>query len=329
MLAVCFSQIAFGQVVAPTPETGRGYLVGPGDEITGKVLGETQFDFVARIDEDGKFQVPFFEKEIYAKCRTEKEIRADVSKLLSKYLKNPQFSVQITERKSRPPASIYGEVKSPQQVDLRRKATLLELLSFAGGVTEEAGGTIQVFRTQTSMCAEDVKENVWVAEKIAGTENSESVSLVPSRTFTLKNLKLGREESNPVIYPGDVIVVQRAAPIYVTGEVNNPQGIFLKEGGVTLTEAIAKIGGVRREAKTKNIKIYRLKANSKEREIIAANYDLIKKGQQKDPLLEPYDIVEVDKAKKNLAETILEMATGTVRNVVGSFGSNLPVRILY
>ena len=51
-------------------------------------------------------------------------------------------------------------------------------------------------------------------------------------------------------------------------------------------------------SETKDIKIYRLKPNSKDREIIAANYDLIRKQQQKDIMLQPYDIVEVDKARK-------------------------------
>ncbi|MEJ7699966.1 MAG: hypothetical protein WKF71_10025 [Pyrinomonadaceae bacterium] len=68
-------------------------------------------------------------------------------------------------------------------------------------------------------------------------------------------------------------------------------------------QALAMVGGVRREAKTKDIKIYRLKANSKDRETISVNYDSIKKGQQKDVMLEPYDIVEVDKAKKSIQQS--------------------------
>jgi protein involved in polysaccharide export with SLBB domain len=76
--------------------------------------------------------------------------------------------------------------------------------------------------------------------------------------YSLTNLRQGKDEANPIIYPGDVIVVQKAAPVYVTGEVIAPQGIFLKEGGTSLTEAIAKVNGARREAKTKDIKIYRL-----------------------------------------------------------------------
>ena len=66
------------------------------------------------------------------------------------------------------------------------------------------------------------------------------------------------------------------------------------------------VGGVNREAKTKEIKIYRLKENSKDREVIAVNYDLIKKGEQKDVMLEPYDIVEVDKSKKSIGQIIFE-----------------------
>src|SRR5215210_6335215 len=111
ILIIGLFQAAFGQDIMATPETPKGYLVGPGDVITGKVLGDEEFNFVATVDEDGKIQVPFFEQGISAECRTEKELRTDVVALLSKYLKNPQVTVQVTERNSRPPATIYGEVR--------------------------------------------------------------------------------------------------------------------------------------------------------------------------------------------------------------------------
>ncbi|MEP7147345.1 MAG: SLBB domain-containing protein [Acidobacteriota bacterium] len=312
---------AHGQPLPVDAVAQKGYLIGPGDEITAKVLGESQFDFVASVDENGKVEVPFFDKPIMAKCLSERDLRTEVTKLLSRYLRNPQISLRVTDRKSRPPATIYGEVRTPQQVVLTRRATLLELLSFSGGVNEEAGGMIQVFRTRPPVCEDDAADADW--------KNSGDDLDVPSRMYSLASLKLGLEEANPVIYPGDVIVVQKASPVYITGEVVTPQGIFLKEGGVSLSEAIAKIGGVRREAKTKDIKIYRLKSNSKDREIIKANYDLIRKGEQKDIMLEPYDIVEVDKAKKNIAQTILEIALGAGRTALGGFGNALPTRVLY
>jgi polysaccharide export outer membrane protein len=321
-LALC--GISFGQENSDKPAPPQVnlpqeqvYLVGPGDVITGKVLGEEQFDFTATIDEDGKIEVPFFEQPIMAKCRSERELRTDVTKLLSKYLRNPLVSVRITERKSRPPATIYGEVKTPQQVVLTRKATLLELLSFSGGVTENAGGMIQVFRTQTPICSDNTKDNDWIAEN-GGLD-------VPSRIYSLSSLRQGLDEANPIIYPGDVVVVQKAAPVYITGEVRLPTGIFLKEGGLSLSQAVAMVGGVNREAKTKDIKIYRQKANSKDREVISANYDLIKKGTQKDVMLEPYDIVEVDKAKKSLKDIVL----GIILKTADVIPQALPTRILY
>ncbi|MGI8638704.1 MAG: SLBB domain-containing protein [Pyrinomonadaceae bacterium] len=321
ILTVSLFQIAIGQEAPANPDQS-GYLVGPGDEIVGKVLGEPQFDFVATIDEDGKFQVPFFDQGVMAKCRTEKELRSDVRQLLSKYLKSPLVSVNVTKRNSRPPATIYGEVRQPQRVDLQRKATLLELLSFSGGVTEDAGGIIQVFRTRPPMCGDASQEAEWKSGTNDGFD-------VPSRLYSLSSVKQGREDANPIIYPGDVIVVLKALPVYITGEVASPQGLYLKENGLTLTEAIAKIGGVRREAKTKDIKIYRLKDNSKERQVIAVNYDSIKKGTQKDVLLEPYDIVEVDKSKKSVLQIAMEIATGAARTGISSVSGGLGTRILY
>lgn len=306
-----------GNVKAPV-----NYLLGPGDVIEGKVLGESTFDFVASVDEDGNIEVPFFDQPVMAKCRSERELRADVTKLVSKYLRSPLVSVRITERKSRPPATIFGEVRTPQQVILTRKTSLLEVLSFSGGVTEDAGGMVQVFRTQTPMCSDNTENDAW---KSATGENLD----VPSRMYSLSSLRLGLEEANPLIYPGDVVVVQKAAPVYITGEVNQPVGLLLKEGGLSLSQAMAMVGGVRREAKTKDIKIYRLKPNTKDREVISVNYDLIKKEKQKDVMLEPYDIVEVDKSKKSIGQIAFEVITGAGRQGLSAVTSGLGTRILY
>ncbi|MEP6902409.1 MAG: SLBB domain-containing protein, partial [Actinomycetota bacterium] len=274
ILAFLLSQISRAQEPTVTGDGQRGYLVGPGDKIEGRVLGEPQFDFKAIVDEDGKIQVPFADNGVLAKCRTEKELRSDVSQLLTKYLKNPQLSVNVTERNSRPPVTIYGEVRSQQQVILTRKVSLLDILASAGGVTEKAGGLIQVFRTQKPVCVELTQENDWRNE-IGGVD-------IPSRIYSIGSLRQGSKESNPEVFPGDIIVVQRAAPVYVVGEVLRPGEITIPEGGLPLTQAVAMSSGITREAKSKNIKIYRRKANSVQQEIIVVNFDLIKKGTQKD-----------------------------------------------
>lgn len=303
-LAFCLSYAAAGQSIPLSNDAGKGYLIGPGDEITGKVLGEKDFDFVATVDEDGKIEVPFFDKPVVAKCRSERELRSDITGLLAKYLRTPQASVRVTQRNSRPPVSVYGEVRQQQQFVLTRKTYLLEVISAAGGVTEKSGGTIQVFRTRAPICGEPGQANDWKVD--TGTGGLD----VPSRIYSLATLRQGREESNPEIMPGDIIVVQKAAPVYVTGEVVRPGEMNIPEGGLPLTQAVAMASGITREAKTKNIKVYRRKIGSSEQQVIVANYDQIKKGTQKDIMLEPFDIVEVDKAAKKFTDYLLDFVTG-------------------
>jgi polysaccharide biosynthesis/export protein len=316
MSAVCLAQVSFAQGTIVSADSQRGYLVGPGDKVEGKVLGEPDFDFKAIVDEDGKIQVPFSNDGVLAKCRTEKELRSDVSQLLAKYLRNPQISVNVTERNSRPPVTIYGEVRSQQQVILTRKARLLDILASAGGVTEKAGGLIQISRTRKPMCDDLNQQDDWL------TNNNGAD--IPSRVYSISSLRQGGNESNPEVFPGDIIVVQKAAPVYVVGEVLRPGEMIIPEGGLPLTQAIAMASGITREAKTKNITIHRRKENSAQQENIFANYDLIKKGEQKDIILEPYDIVEVDKAKKKIGDVLLDIVTGGVRSAANS----LPVRVL-
>jgi len=314
---------AAGLVSAQDPVVQRGYLINPGDKIEGYVLGEPEYNFKSTVNENGMIYVPFSpdNKPIVAKCHSELELRTEISKLLTRYLKNPQVSITI--EKNYQTATIYGEVNKPMQVELRRKATLVELLAMAEGIKEEAAGMIQVIRTQPPTCTDNYSaKDIW-------TSDSGDSSDAPSRMFSLAAVRLGKEEANPTIYPGDVVMVMKASPVYITGEVVAPQGIYLKEGGTSLYEAIAKISGLKPEAKTKDVKIFRLKANSKDRETISANLDLIRKGVEKDIMLEPYDIVQIDKSKDSIAMTILKVVAGIGKQAASQVTGGLGYKIAY
>jgi protein involved in polysaccharide export with SLBB domain len=302
VFTLTFALVASGQDVPVDTGAQRGYLIGPGDEITGKVLGEPQFDFVSTVDENGMIEVPFFDDPIGAKCLSERELRTEVTKLLAKYLKKPELSLRITDRKSRPPVSIYGEVRQQQQFLLTRRAYLLELLTVAGGVTDKSGGMVTVFRTRPPMCTNAEQASAW--------KNVEGGIGAPSKDFSIASIRQGQEGSNPEILPGDVILVHKAAPVYITGEVVRPGEISIPEEGLLLTQAVAMSNGITREAKSKNITIRRRKSNSPEPELIAVNFDQIRKGQQKDVLLQPFDIIVVDKAKKNIGDILMQTLIG-------------------
>ena len=75
-------------------------------------------------------------------------------------------------------------------------------------------------------------------------------------------------------------------------------------------QAVAMASGMNREAKTKEVKIYRRKPGAPDPQVIAVNYDQIRKGRQKDVMLEPFDIVEVGKANKSIGQIFMEILTG-------------------
>ncbi len=301
---VCTVAAAFAQGIVPVSDTGRGYLIGPGDVLTIKALGEPTFDIEKiNVDEEGKLYIPYVETPVVAKCKTERELQAEVAKAWSKYLRNPQINLRVTERLSRPPVSVYGEVTKQSQFDLTRRVYLLEIISVAGGVTDKSSGVIQVFRTRPPVCSGPDDINNWII-------NADTDLGVPSRMFSIAALRQGREEANPEILPGDIIVVQKAAAIYVTGEVIKPGELGIPEGGLPLTQALAMASGVNREAKTKEVKIFRRKIGSPQPEMIAVNLDEIKKGGAKDVMLEPGDIVEVGKAPKKFTDFLMDFITG-------------------
>ncbi len=95
----------------------KNYLLGPGDVIDVRVFGQGDLNAMAEVDSDGKISsLPFLEKPIVAKCRSEKDVQTDIATAYAKYLKNPQISVRIAEKKSRTPATVFGAVRQPTRV---------------------------------------------------------------------------------------------------------------------------------------------------------------------------------------------------------------------
>jgi hypothetical protein len=96
-----------------------------------------------------------------------------------------------------------------------------------------------------------------------------------------------------------------------------------------LSRALAMVGGVRREAKLSDVKVYRQVPGSANQEIIHVDVAAIKKNQKPDFLLQPYDVIEVGEASMFSPSRITSTLMGVVSSAVTSTGSNLPTRIIY
>lgn len=318
------AQETVAQVIKQTVETNtpKPYVYGPGDEIAGKIIGEADYNFEATVDENGQILLPFSGTPIVAQCKTESQLRAEITKLLKKDLVNPQWTLRTTKR-ARPPVTVFGEVNTKTKIDLTRKATLFEMVGLAGGANKDAGQIVQVYRPQRVMCSDDNDANNWKPE-------SGDATAVPFRLYNIADMERGIAAHNPEIMPGDVIFVPQALPVYVVGEVFQPQAVLLKrEGGTTVMDAITMVGGNRPEAKMKDVKVYRQTAGYDEKQEISINLEKVRKREAKDIILEPYDLVVVDKTKKSIALTIAEFALGAGRSIISSAANQTGVRVVY
>ncbi|HKG77912.1 MAG TPA: polysaccharide biosynthesis/export family protein [Pyrinomonadaceae bacterium] len=302
----------------------KTYLLGPGDVLDIRVFGQPELTSTVSVDSDGNLSsLPFLETPIRAKCRSDKEVQKEIATAYAKFINNPQVSVRISERNSRQPATVFGAVRQAARVEMKRKVRLNELMAVSGGFTERAAGTIQILHTEPLMCPEPGEETE--AAPIDGTR-------VPLRIIKIAELRSGKAEANPVIRPGDYVLVTEAEPVYITGAVLSPGGIYLRDR-LMLSRALAMVGGARKEAKMNDVRIYRQVPDSANQEVIHVDVAAIKKNQKPDFLLQPYDVIEVSESgmlsPNRLGTTVMSALTGGIQGAISSTGTYLPNRIIY
>ncbi|HEX8149960.1 MAG TPA: SLBB domain-containing protein [Pyrinomonadaceae bacterium] len=302
----------------------KKYLLGPGDVLDLRVYNEPQFNGPLVVDDEGNVAVPFIETPIRAQCRSDREIKVDIVKELSRYLNKPQVNLRLTQANSRPPAVVFGAVRSPSRVQMQRKVKLLDLLATSGGVTEAAGGDIQIFHTEPIMCpdAEDL------AAIPAETFKPADPTQVGYDVYSLLALKDGKAEANPVVRPGDIVIVQEAQPVYMTGAVRQPMSLYLKNG-MQLKQAIAMVGGLAKDSKSDAIIIWRRKKGQSEPEKMIVNFKDIQKEKIKDIELHPYDIVDVPDNSGSARVVMRNLLFGAGTGSISNAASILPMRVIY
>ena len=141
------------QVAAPAasssaaPSLAReNYRIGPYDVLELRVLGEPEMSASSlKVSAAGFIQVPFVDEDIRAQCLTERELSAVISDRLKKHLKYPEVHVGVKEYNSIP-VSIIGAVNQPGRFRMERRVSLLELITFAGGVKTESGKAVTLVR---------------------------------------------------------------------------------------------------------------------------------------------------------------------------------------
>lgn len=286
-----------------TPDTK--YRIGPGDMLDIRVFNRPQFSRESvRVDSGGMIRMPLIEGEIRAACMTESELAKEIARRYQEFLREPQVDVFIKEYNSQPVA-VIGEVRLPSRFQLTRRVRLLELLTFAGGLTDKAGRTVQVVHTGSVAPCDAAVENV----STNGLDN-----------YKVSETLRGDELANPFIQPGDVVQVNEAELVFVVGNVIKPSAIPLKEP-ISVTRAIAMAGGTMPDTKKDHVRIIRQTPGTTEKNVIVVDLNAIDKRQSEDVVLLAGDIVDVP---VSTGKVLLRQLLGAVMPSI----AQLPTRVV-
>lgn len=119
------------------------YRLGIGDEISMTVFGVDDLSGNYRIDGLGRISLPLIgsiELSGYTLAEAEDVLETRYGE---EYLRNPQINVSVITFRSQQFTAV-GAVSQPRVYNTERKVTLVEALAMAGGLTGNAGNTIQL-----------------------------------------------------------------------------------------------------------------------------------------------------------------------------------------
>jgi polysaccharide export outer membrane protein len=249
---------------APAPDE---YRLGAEDRVSVVVFGAETFSGEFAVDETGAIPIPLL-GPVAAAERTPRELEDELeARLRETYMRDPHVTVSVVEMRSHG-VSVLGAVNAPGVHQVVGRATLLDVLAKAQGLSEAAGNRITVTRPA------------------AGGEQNIEVDL--SRLLYSETAA-----SNVEVQAGDIVHVHNASLVYVVGEVNNPGGFPVPLGEqMTVLQALAMAQGKTSLASDWNSVIVRTAPDGSQSEI-PVDVGKVLEGEIAPPVMEPSDVLYV------------------------------------
>ena len=269
------------------PNWQRRYLLGPGDML--------DFSFYKRQDllrekiivsPDGR--VSYLQAVgVKAAGRTVGELRKEIERVLTEFHNDPKVIISPTKLLSKK-ITILGRVRESGVYPLDRPTTVIEAIAMAKGLEIGAvGGTaLEIADLDYSFVARDGKRlDVDLAKLYYQGDFSQNAQLRP----------------NDYIY----IASSLRNRFYVLGAVKTP-GQLRMPTRVTLTGAIALSGGFHDDAWKRDVLLIRGSIHDPETRVV--NVGKILAGLEQDIIIQPKDIIYVNKRPFLIVEKALDAA---------------------
>ncbi len=168
------------KLAAARTASNAAYKIGPQDLLIINVFSVPSLSREMQVSGSGTINMPLI-GEVYAAGKTAQQLERELTaRLGSKYLQNPQVSLNIKEYNSQR-FTVEGAVKKPGVFPIKQNNTLLQCISAAEGLDKDvASSVVGVFRR----------------------ENGQRTGA----KFDLEAIRSGKSD-DPLIKDGDVIVV--------------------------------------------------------------------------------------------------------------------------
>jgi polysaccharide biosynthesis/export protein len=192
-------------------------LIGPGDLLHLQVYDTPEMDQHARVTDSGT--IPFtFLGDISVGGLTPAAAAGEIEHRLiaAGIMLHPQVTVRV-EAYATQNASVMGQVQKPGVYEIDTARKVVDVLALAGGLTDLADRHITIQRHGEGQAKVD---------------------------YYYSNAATAALTDDPMVYPGDTVIVPRVAIVYVLGDVLRPGGypINTNNSEMTALQAIALAG---------------------------------------------------------------------------------------
>jgi len=261
------------------------YVIGSGDLLSIEVFDVPELSRDVRVNETGYISLPLVPSKVRAGGLTTFQMQDKLAELLQTngLVSDPQVSVSVKEQHGQP-ITVIGAVKTPMVIQALRRTTLLQALSQAGGIADDAGSTVIVTRS--------------AAEASDAADQADVLTPSTTHSFTINLadiLNSGDSRFNIPLIGGDVVSVPRAGIIYVVGAVAHPGGFLLQNDldKMTMLKMLSLAGGTTNTAKAKNAVILRKNLDTGKRDQVPVDLGKVMKLKTQDVQMQANDILFV------------------------------------
>ena len=302
--------VAAAQQSNPTPaismpEAGANLpaqSIGPNDLIAVSVYDAPELSRTIRVEADGYIRLPMLKEHIKAEGLYPAELETAIATALRKgeLYADPYVTVTVAEYHSRP-ISVSGAVKLPLEFQASSPTTLLQAISRAGGLSDNAGPEILVSQTQPG---------------------PDGKPIVLTRRVRVRGLLDDADaDLNFKLTGGEQVIVPEAAKIYVVGNVKTPNAYKIQDGSeISVMQIMALSGGLAQYA-SKIAYIYRRDGAGAKAEISVPLSKIMARKAPDVPLLANDIFYVPDNAGKRISMTALDK--------VVSFGGVAGAALIY